>query len=124
MIEKKQALAAIVPIGRTLVLNVLRFASGLVPGAKREAGASPSPVAKEQPLAVAAAPRRPAEPRAVARIAPSRKPGEVIDLAERRSTKQRVRPAKRTRAGAAGVATLHELRRKTPGRTSTERQLA
>ena len=35
MIEKKQALAAIVPIGRTLVLNVLRLASSLVPGGKR-----------------------------------------------------------------------------------------
>ena len=123
VIEKKQALAAIIPIGRTLVLNVLRLATGLVPGAKRAADA-PQPAAKA-PLA-AVAPRRapvPAEARPVARIASARKSGEVIDLAQRRSSKQRVaRGAKRVRTGS--VATLHELRRKAPGRNPVERQLA
>ena len=122
VIEKKQALAAIIPIGRTLVLNVLRLASGLVPGASREVAkpARPAPV-KSKP-AEAQAPRH--ETKSAAMRAPSRKQGEVIDLAVRRSVKRAHAPRlKAVRNRGHGVATLHELKRKSSSR-SHERQLA
>jgi len=126
VIEKREALAAVIPIGRTLVLNVLRLASGLIPGASREvAPARPALRAVAQPPRAAASPRAPA---AVAKAAPARAAvaaeGEVIDLAVRRTVKRasaaRAKPARGRAAG--GPATLHELKRK-PSR-SHERQLA
>lgn len=128
MIEKKQALAAVIPIGRTLVLNVLRFASGLVPGARQQRPAARPPTRPmgARPALKAVVPPRAAtvgaEPR-TGRIAPSGKAGEVIDLAVRRSTKRAQRPAKPART-KGGVATLHQMRRKGAGRTASERQLA
>ncbi len=129
VIEKKQALAAVIPIGRSLVLNVLRFASALVPGARRYESAQPPRASakggKPRTLCAVPSPRKPrgAEPRAVARIAPAPRTGEVIDLAAQRSTKRAQRPA-RTGRGKGGVATLHELRRKGHGRPPGQRQLA
>jgi hypothetical protein len=133
VIEKKQALAAVIPIGRTLVLNVLRFASHLVPGkrnAATRAASAGAPRATAQ-LAQNDAPRRRPlvaveTPKTAARMSPVRKHGEVIDLAARRSSKRaQARPAKTVRArGATGpVATLHQLRRKS-ARNSVARQLA
>ncbi|MEP7205463.1 MAG: Ku protein [Casimicrobiaceae bacterium] len=116
VIEKKQALAAVIPIGRTLVLNVLRFATGLVPGARRSLPvnrpAPKEPGAKPRTLAIVSAKRvgnaAAPEPRPVARMAPARKSGEVIDLAVRRSDKRVQRAAKAPR-NRGGVATLHRL---------------
>lgn len=126
MIEKKQALAAVIPIGRTLVLNVLRFASGLVPGVqqKRPAARPPTKPMGARPALKAVPPvRQPAvaaESRTAARMAPAGKVGEVIDLAVRRSTKRVQRPARPART-KGGVATLHEMRRKG---AASERQRA
>lgn len=134
VIEKKQALAAVIPIGRTLVLNVLRFASHLVPG--KRAVSEQRASAPAQPKARVLTPVAPHEgtrrrplsavaeaPKTAARISPVRKHGEVIDLATRRSSKRaQPRAAKSVRARAGSVATLHQLRRK--GARSPERQLA
>ena len=139
MIEKKQALAAIVPIGRTLVLNVLRLATSLVPGGKRtqeaRAPSQPAPVAKPRargPHLAAVRPRNAQSAaattsRPAARIAASRRSGEVIDLALRRSTKRATQPrtTKAPRGRSGTVATLHHLRRKSPvHRAPVEIQLA
>ncbi len=134
VIEKKQALAAVIPIGRTLVLNVLRFASQLVPGKRNAAtrsAVSSEPRRAAAQLAQNDAPRRRPlvaveAPKTAARMSPVRKHGEVIDLATRRSSKRaQTRPAKTVRARAAtgSVATLHQLRRKN-ARNAVERQLA
>lgn len=131
VIEKKQALAAVIPIGRTLVLNVLRFATGLVPGGRRSTSANrPAPKklgGKPRALAVVSAKRAgntvvAAQPRPVARIAPAGKSGDVIDLAVRRSSKAAQRPSKAPR-NRNGVATLHQLS-KAAARGSGQRQLA
>ncbi len=130
VIEKKQTLAAVIPIGRTLVLNVLRFAR-LMPRARsvesaRRLVAVASPVASAQPEERAARQRRAADvPRAAMRSA-SRKQGEVIDLAVRRTTSRaaQLRPGKAARP-RTGTATLHELRRSGTTRgTPNARQLA
>lgn len=123
VIEKKQALAAVIPIGRSLVLNVLRFAR-LMPRTQSVASARlvalPSPKAEPR----AARQRLAAEtPRAAMRTS-SRKQGEVIDLAVRRTTNRaaQLRPGKAARP-RTGTATLHELRRSGRG-TPNARQLA
>src|SRR4051794_15514834 len=103
MIEKRETLAAVIPIGRTLVLNVLRFATSLVPRVRSAASqgtsatvatlpppkprtapsaASPAPAPASvrrarAPLALAEAPKTVAP---AARMTPARKQGEVIDL--------------------------------------------
>ncbi len=140
IIERKQTLAAVIPIGRTLVLNVLRLATGLIPGTKSAANRLPlvaaAPPAKlTRPVHVAATlapPRRAAAP-ASSVIKPSARPisaddeGAVIDLAVRRSSKRaaQTRPVKAARTRTAAIATLHELRRKPATRTSpAQRQLA
>jgi len=133
VIEKKQALAAIIPIGRTLVLNVLRLATALVPGKRADKAATRAIEATVKPQAASANPRRRASqthvaeaPRQAARIAPARKQGEVIDLAVRRSSKRasQARSAKPARARNASVATLHQLRRKNSAPRSPGIQLA
>ena len=123
VIERKQTLAAVIPIGRTLVLNVLRLATGFIPGTKR--------VANRQPVAVLPPPRRAAAPASSAIKRPVRPAsvddeGEVIDLAVRRSSKRATQaPVKVARTRTGTVATLHELRRKPATRTSpAQRQLA
>ncbi|MEP6656203.1 MAG: Ku protein, partial [Betaproteobacteria bacterium] len=123
VIERKQTLAAVIPIGRTLVLNVLRLASGLIPGTKRGANRQP-------PVAVLPPPRRASSPSTVAkrnaRPAAVDADGEVIDLAVRRSNKRATQAtAKGARTRTTTVATLHELRRKPALKTSpAQRQLA
>jgi len=132
VIEKKQALAAIIPIGRTLVLNVLRLATALVPGKRGDkAAAATQAPAKVQAVNVTTR-RRPVQagaaeaPKQVARIAPLRKQGEVIDLAVRRSSKRasQTRTAKAARARSGNVATLHQLRRKSSAPRTPGVQLA
>lgn len=130
VIEKKQTLAAVIPIGRTLVLNVLRFATGLIPRNQRVPAARAQGTKSTGTASAGSAPRKrlvavPDAPKPAARIAPVRKRGEVIDLAVRRSSKRAAQPrsGKAPRARGTGVATLHELRRKSPGR-QVERQLA
>jgi hypothetical protein len=123
VIEKKHALAAVIPIGRTLVLNVLRFAR-LMPRTRSAAGPQlTAVVSNEPPPRSARARQAAAAPRAAMRATP--KEGEVIDLAVRRTSNRaaQLRPAKaRPRKGPA---TLHELRRKGSDRgTPDERQLA
>jgi hypothetical protein len=131
VIEKKQALAAIIPIGRTLVLNVLRLATSLVPGKRSDPAVAPQALPK--PQATSAGARRRAGqshlvevPKQAARIAPSRKQGEVIDLAVRRSSKRAAqgRTAKTPRTRGGNVATLHQLRRKSASARTPEIQLA
>lgn len=141
VIEKKQALAAVIPIGRTLVLNVLRLATGLMPGATRGTAKRPAATVATSPakparlvqVAATVAPRRRVASSANsvvklnARPAPVGNEGEVIDLAVRRSNKRaaQARPAKVVRTRTAAIATLHELRRKPATRTSpAQRQLA
>lgn len=135
MIEKKQALAAIVPIGRTLVLNVLRLASSLVPGGKRvpEQVHAVQPAKPRARAAHLTAVRQrsahvaPVQAGKAAVRTPARKSGEVIDLAVRRSSKRAGQPrsAKAGRTRTSTVATLHHLRRKTPAqRGPVEIQLA
>lgn len=154
VIEKQQALAAVIPIGRTLVLNVLRFATGLGRRGSPVRG-QPSidrPIFGNKPLISATASR----PRAESKIAalpfpkvvtarrrapapfivaeattlcvpPVSDRGEVIDLAARRSSKRASsrRLAKASRVRTPAVATLHELTRKEGTQIpSTERQLA
>ena len=132
MIEKRPRLAAIFPIGRTLVLNVLRLATSLVPKRAREQ-------ADEAPAVAIAKPRvkspqlvsvraRSDAPKAAMRSGTARKQGEVIDLAARRSSKRAAqgrRGAKSPRTRTAAIATLHELPRKsTSQRAPVEIQLA
>jgi hypothetical protein len=148
MIEKRETLAAVIPIGRTLVLNVLRFATSLVPRVRSAASHATSatvatlPPAKPRTAPSAAVPastRRARAPLALAaeapktvapaaRMTPARKQGEVIDLAVRRSSKRatgRNDRAAKSRTRSTGVATLHPLRRKNSGgRGTPEIQLA
>ena len=129
VIRKKRALAAVIPIGRTLVLNVLRLASGLVPNRKRRESAvrlvAQPTLVRRLPADISSARRSAASEtvRPLVRPSASRKAGEVIDLAVRRSSKRpQTRAAKPVRRGGT-VATLHPLRRKS-GRTAIEPQLA
>lgn len=140
VIEKKHALAAVIPIGRTLVLNVLWLATGLVPGANRNAASRSSAVVSPTTLAprvltpateALAARRRPAaltsEPvQSAVRAVPGGNEGEVIALAVRRTRKRagQARPAKAARIRTSAVATLHELPRKPASRSAPSRQLA
>ncbi|MEO5702119.1 MAG: Ku protein [Casimicrobiaceae bacterium] len=129
VIEKKPALAAVIPIGRTLVLNVLRFATGLIPGGRRSTLANrPAPKKLGAKASALASAKRAgnavvaAQPRPVDRIAPARKSGDVIDLAVRRSSNAAQRPSKAPRS-RNGVATLHQLS-KAGARGSGQRPLA
>lgn len=141
VIEKKQALAAVIPIGRTLVLNVLRFASGMVPF-KSDISTSDQPATRavsatartkivSLPVTKAVnAPQRASTPlvsaeKSVRRIEAAA--GDVVDLAVRRSSKHVSAPrvTKVTRIRSPAVATLHQLNLKSRAGTSeTERQLA
>ncbi|MDQ6620082.1 MAG: hypothetical protein M3Z31_10365 [Pseudomonadota bacterium] len=132
VIEKKHALAAVIPIGRTLVLNVLRLATSLVPGSKKVSQINVSkptslvvPVKSLKSASGGTAPRRTRRRSTQVALAPAPKPaariaarnqGEVIDLAVRRSSKRasQVRASKGAGARADAVATLHQLRRKGP----------
>jgi hypothetical protein len=144
-IRKRRTLAAVIPIGRTLVLNVLRFASGLMgrEGQTKSRQPSAGPATRGTSTRPALTPvpggRKAAAPtlapRAAMRASAPRRDGAatprrdaahdgvVIDLAARRAGKRPEGPSPRGgRQRSPGVATLHALPRKRT--TPVERQLA